>query len=106
MSYQNMTAAELRGLIVELGFPRVKGEGEAGRPSEGYTEVGIWLGSNRGGERIARYGREVNAVPPELAYLLRLMLATGYTPEMVEALPPVRPAKRTEPKKGQPRPLP
>ncbi len=89
MSYQNMTAAELRRLIIDLGFPRVKDASEAGRPSEGYTEVGIWLGSNRGGERIARYGREVNAVPPELAYLLRLMHATGYTPEMVENLPPI-----------------
>lgn len=89
MSFQNMTADELKRALRLFGFPRQKAKGETGRPSEGYTECGLWLQTRRGGERIARYGKGVNAVPVELAYLLRLMHDAGYTPEMVENIPPI-----------------
>lgn len=89
MSFQNMTADELNLALKLFGFPRRKAKSETGRPSEGYTECGLWLQTLRGGDRIARYGKGKSKVPVELAYLFRLMRETGYTPEMVENLPPI-----------------
>ena len=89
MSFQNMTADELKTAIREFQFAKPKPDNVPGRQSSGFTEVGYWLGTQRGGDRIGRMARGINDIPAELAYLLRLMWATGYTPEMVEALPPI-----------------
>lgn len=96
MSFQNMTEHELRRALILFGFPREKKGGEAGRPSEGFTECGLWLQTRRGGERIARMASGKTAVPTELAYLFRLMKATGYTPEMVASLPPIKHISESE----------
>lgn len=85
MSFQNMTADEFNQALDRLGF---KGRGKNNHPGDmGYAAFTKWLGAGR--DRATRYGAATTKVPTDTALLLRLMVATGYTPEMVESLPPI-----------------
>jgi len=80
MSYQNMTFDEFDALVEKLGF-------KSKNQKKGYGRLAEFLHSEAG-----RFGRMKNSrhgVPVEIAMLLRLMDATGYSPEQVEAIAPI-----------------
>lgn len=82
MPYENMTQAEFERVVADLGFKR----NEADKRDKGYESLAAFLRCDR--DRFQKFPRTKKGVPPELAMLLRLMAATGFTPERVEALPP------------------
>lgn len=75
MSYKIMTADEFNQALREIGFAD-KRERKHGQDM-GYAAFGRFLGSERGGDRMARYGRGITPVPGEIAMLLRLMIKHG-----------------------------